>query len=76
MREDRRTKAARLGSLLWSTYPLRLLRTIRRSRLEYDGVVDLGVVAERVQIMLGSHDLRVAESLCDLGERVSLLAQQ
>jgi len=47
-----------------------------RSASEQGPVVDLGVVAQGVQVMLGGHDLRVPEPLADLGERVALLAEE
>jgi hypothetical protein len=48
----------------------------RLSAGEDGRVLDLGVVADRVQVVLGRHDLRVPEPLGDLGQGVALLAEQ
>jgi hypothetical protein len=39
-------------------------------------VIDLCVVAQREQVVLGGHDLRIAQALGDLGQRVALLGEQ
>jgi hypothetical protein len=46
------------------------------SAVEQRLVVDLGVGAEREQVVLGGDDFRVAEPLRDLGQRVALLREQ
>jgi hypothetical protein len=38
-------------------------------------VVGLGVVAQREHVVLGGDDLRIAQSLGDLGQRVALLGE-